>query len=320
MSFSILSTGSALPKRVVTNKDLSSFVDTDNEWILSRTGIASRHMCTEETLTELAADAAQKALEGAGVSPHELDLIICATISSDYITPSLGCMVQKSLGAACPAFDVNAACSGFIYALDVADGFFVRKKAKKILVVAAEAISRFLSAEDRSTCVLFGDGAGAVVLGEGNSMLATTLVAKGDETVLNVPGIKSTLPIIPKSDEKPLVSMNGQEVFKFAVNAMCKQLKTTIADAGLTESDINWVLPHQANMRIIDFAKSKLSIPAERYCVNIDHVGNTSAACIAILLDEMNRQHRFKRGDLLAMCAFGAGLTSASAVLRWDCD
>lgn len=318
MSFSILSTGRALPQRIFTNDDLCAFIDTSDEWIRTRSGIEQRRFCTDETLTDLAESAAKKALERAGISAAELDLIICATLSADYISPSLSCMVQKRLGATCPAFDVNAACSGFIYALDVADGFFARKKAKRVLVVAAEAISRYLSCEDRSTAVLFGDGAGAVMLGEGDDLLASSLVAKGDETVLNVPNVSSGLPVLNKESVPSHVYMNGQEVFKFAVNAMCRELKNTIHAAGLTENDIDWVLPHQANMRIIDFAKSKLGIPAEKYCINIDHVGNTSAACIPILLDEMNEQGRFKKGDILAMCAFGAGLTSASAVLRWS--
>ena len=320
MSFSILSTGRALPKKAFTNDDLAAFVDTNDEWIRTRTGIEQRYYCDEETLTDLATEAGQKALDKANLTADQLDLIICATLSADYISPSMACIVQKRLGAKCPAFDVNAACSGFIYSLDIADGFFMRNKAKHILVIAAEAISRYLTAEDRSTCVLFGDGAGAVVLGEGDDLLATTLVAKGDETVLNVPGLASELPVLHQKNEPSHVYMNGQEVFKFAVNAMCRELKKTIAKAGLTTDDIDWVLPHQANMRIIDFAKSKLGIPEEKYCINIDHVGNTSAACIPILLDEMNEHGRFKKGDILAMCAFGAGLTSGSAVIRWNCD
>ena len=317
MSFSILSTGSALPKKAFTNDELCKYVDSSDEWITSRTGISQRHFCTDETLTDLAVTAANKALEGASIKAEQLDYIICATLSPDNITPSLACMVQKELGATCPAFDVNAACSGFIYSLDVADGFFVRGKAKHILVIAAEAISRYLSVEDRSTCVLFGDGAGAVVLGEGDGLMSISLSAKGDDKVLLVPGIPTGFPVERNDKKQSFVSMDGKEVFKFAVNAMCRELRKTIANAGITESDVDWILPHQANIRIIDFAKSKLDIPAEKYCLNIDHVGNTSAACIPILLDEMNRKNRFKRGDILAMCAFGAGLTSGSMVIKW---
>lgn len=317
MGISILSTGRATPKKAMTNEELATFVDTTDEWIRSRTGIAQRYVCIDETLTDLAAAAGAQAMQRAGVTAQELDLILCATISGDYITPSLACMVQQRIGATCPAFDVNAACSGFLYALDVADGYFARKKVRRVLVIAAEAMTRLLDWRDRSTCVLFGDGAGAVVLGEGDDLLALSLLSKGNVEVLNVPAVRGNLPGRAPDVGEPYAHMDGQGVFKFAVTAMCNGLRGTIADAGLTEADIDWVLPHQANLRIIEFAKSKLSIPAERYCINIERYGNTSAACIPLLLDECNEKGLFKSGDLLAMCAFGAGLTSASAVLRW---
>lgn len=320
MSFSILSTGRAVPKRILTNDELCRFVDTTDEWIYTRTGIRQRHICMEESLADIAVAAAEKALARANLTAADIDLILCATISGDYITPSLSCLVQSRIGADCPAFDVNAACSGFLYALDVADGYFARKKVRHVLVVAGEAMSRLLDWRDRSTCVLFGDGAGAVVLGEGNGLRSLSLTTKGDAEVLNVPNVKGNLPDRIPDDSEPYVFMNGQGVFKFAVNAMCNGLRNTIADAGLQESEITWVLPHQANLRIIDFAKSKLAIPPERFCINIERYGNTSAACIPLLLDELNEEKKLKKGDLLAMCAFGAGLTSASAVLRWDCE
>ena len=320
MSFSIISTGRAVPQRALTNEALCSFVDTTDEWIRSRTGIHQRYVCMEESLTDIAASAAQTALANANLTSADIDLIICATISGDYITPSLSCCVQRRIGATCPAFDVNAACSGFLYALDVAAGYFARKKVRRVLVIAAEAMSRLLDWEDRSTCVLFGDGAGAVILGEGDALKAISIASKGDAEVLNVPNIQGNLPDRVPLDTQPYVSMDGQGVFKFAVNAMCNGLRSTIAEAGLKETDITWVLPHQANLRIIDFAKSKLNIAPERFCINIERYGNTSAACIPLLLDELNEPGKLKKGDMLAMCAFGAGLTSACAVLRWDCD
>ncbi len=318
MSFSLLSTGRALPATILTNDALCRFVDTDDEWIRSRTGIEQRYVCIDETLTDLAAEAGRKALASANVAPGELDLILCATISGDYITPSLACTVQKALGATCPSFDVNAACSGFLYALDVADGYFARGKVKRVLVIAAEAMSRLLDWRDRSTCVLFGDGAGAAVLGPGDGLRALSLTAKGDADVLCVPAVRGNLPGRAAPVAESYVQMKGQEVFKFAVNAMCRGLRGAIKQAGLTEEQIDWVLPHQANLRIIDYAKSKLNILPERFCINVNRFANPSAACIPILLDECNEQGIFKKGDLLAMCAFGAGLTSASAVLRWE--
>ena len=291
MSFSILSTGRALPKTVLTNEELCSFVDTTDEWIRSRTGIGQRHVCMEESLTELATEAARRAMASAGVGPGDLDLILCATISSDYITPSLACTVQEAIGASCPAFDVSAACPGFLFALDVADGYFV----------------------------LFGDGAGAVVLGPGEGLRSLSIQTQGRTDVLYVPAARGNLPGRARGPESYAV-MDGQEVFKFAVTAMCRGLRGSIRDAGLSEADIDWVLPHQANMRIIEFAMSKMKIPRERFLINIERLANTSAACIPILLDESREQGKFKKGDLLAMCAFGAGLTSASAVIRWEID
>ena len=319
MSFSILSTGRALPKTVLTNEELCSFVDTTDEWIRSRTGIGQRHICMEESLTDLAAEAARRAMASAGVGAGDLDLILCATISSDYITPSLACTVQEAIGASCPAFDVSAACPGFLFALDVADGYFARGRAKQILVIAAEAMSRLMEWRDRSTCVLFGDGAGAVVLGPGEGLRSLSIRTQGRTNVLYVPAARGNLPGRAQGPESYAV-MDGQEVFKFAVTAMCRGLRGSIRDAGLSEADIDWVLPHQANMRIIEFAMSKMKIPPERFLINIERLANTSAACIPILLDESREQGKLKKGDLLAMCAFGAGLTSASAVIRWEID
>lgn len=318
MGFNIIGTGSAYPECAKTNEDLSGLVETSDEWISTRTGIKSRHVSTTETMTEYTSRAGRLALENAGITADDLDLIICATIRGDYITPSLGCMVQKELGASCPAFNVNAACSGFIYALDVALGYFARKKAKKILVVAAECMSKLVDWEDRSTCVLFGDGAGAVVLAEGDGLLSIKLSASGSKDFLKIDSAAGNSPFWQETELNPYLEMNGREVYKFAVSAMCSDLEEVIREAGLTVQDIDFVLPHQANMRIIETAKGKLGIPPERYRMNIERFGNTSSASIPILLDELNRAGELKSGSILAMTAFGGGMTTGACVIRWN--
>ena len=301
MSFSILGTGKAVPEYVLTNDELSTMVDTNDEWIRTRTGIEERRVCKDETLTELTVKAAKNALENAGVSPEQLDLIICSTMRGENVTPSQACIIQKEIGASCPAFDVNAACSGFIYALDIADGYFVRKKVKYALVVSMDNLSNIIDWADRSTCVLFGDGGAAAVLGEGDDLLAIDLTAVGNDEVLRIPhGTNS-----------------GNEVYKFAVNAMSTGIKKVIAEAGLTEDDVDCVIPHQANIRIINASAKNLGIPREKFFCNVNHYGNTSSGSVPLALDEANRAGLLKKGDIIAMCAFGAGLTTGSCLIRW---
>ena len=317
MSFCVLGTGSYAPPKVVTNDDLASFLETSDEWIRERTGIRQRHVCEKESACDLAYQAALAALEQSGVKAEELDMILCATISSDFSTPSMACVVQKRLGASCPAMDISAACSGFLFLLDTAAGFFARGRVKKMLVIGAERISRLLDWDDRSTCVIFGDGAGAMVLGEGENYLISQLSSKGDDEVIRTPVFEGKSPFNKREQENPYIHMKGQETFRFAVTAMTHDLKNLIAQAGFSEGDIDWVVPHQANIRIIDAAKKRLNIPPERFCVNIDRYGNTSAASIPMMMDELNRSGKLKRGDLMALCAFGGGLFSAACILRW---
>jgi 3-oxoacyl-[acyl-carrier-protein] synthase-3 len=317
MSFIILGTGSYVPPRVVTNNELSTFLDTSDEWITQRVGVKERHVCTTETAVDLAYEAALRALENGNTKPEELDMIICATVSADDACPSVACMVQNKLGATCPAMDVNAACSGFVYMLDTAAGFFARKRVKKMLVIGAERMSRILDWEDKGTCVIFGDGAGAFLLGEGDGYITSKLYAKGGDNVIKIPNIIGKSPFYENEQIHPYVYMQGQETFKFAVTAMCKDIKDVVEQAGLTQEDITFVVPHQANIRIIDAAKQRLSIPPERYCMNIEKYGNTSAASIPLVIDEINREGRLKRGDILALSAFGGGLTSGACILRW---
>jgi 3-oxoacyl-[acyl-carrier-protein] synthase-3 len=318
MSFRILGTGHCVPSRVVTNEEMSTIVETSDEWIQQRVGIRERHVCTTEKAADLAYNAAKQALEMSNTTPEELDMIICASVSPDDASPSVSCMVQNLLGATCPAMDVNAACSGFIYALDTAAGFFARGKVKKMLVLGAERLSRLVNWKDRNTCVIFADGAGALVLGEGDAYLSSKLHAKGGNNVIHIPLYDPETPFSKHEVHPPYIKMNGQETFKFAVNAIINDLTDVIREAGLQLSDIAWVIPHQANARIIDAAARKLDIPEERFGMNIDRYGNTSAASIGILLDEMNREGKIKKGDYLAFSAFGGGLTSAACVIRWD--
>ena len=317
-SFTVLGTGHYLPPRVVTNKELSNFVDTNDEWIVRRVGVKERRICTTETAADLGYKAALNALKMANVKPREIDLILCATMSGEDASPSLACVIQEKLGARCPAMDVSAACSGFIYMLETAAGFFSRRTVKKILVIGAERMSRVLDWKDRGTCVIFGDGAGAMVLGEGSAYLSSKLFAKGGDSVIKVPNSAGMSPFYQNETLKPYVHMNGQETFKFAVNALTKDLTEVIRQAGLKESDIAWVIPHQANTRIIEAAIKKLGIPAERFCTNIERCGNTSAASIPILIDELNRDGKLRVGDYLALCSFGGGLASGACILQWE--
>lgn len=317
MSFEILGTGHYVPTRVVTNDELSTLVDTSDEWITRRVGVRERRVCTTETAAELAFRAAKNAMEMSGTAPEELDMILCATISADNASPSMACMVQELLGATCPAMDINAACSAFIYMLDTAAGFFARGRVKKMLVVGAERMSGILDWKDRNTCVIFGDGAGALVLGTGDAYLASKLFAKGGDNVIKIPHFSGMSPFYEKEPDRPYTYMNGQETFKFAVNALCQDVAEVTRAAGLKESDISWVIPHQANLRILEAAKKRLDIPPERFCFNMDRYGNTSAASIPILLDEMNRAGKLKDGNYLALSAFGGGLTSAACIIRW---
>lgn len=318
MSFTILGTGMAVPKYSMTNDEMSKIVDTSDEWIRTRTGIQQRRICTTETITDLTVEASLKALDEAKVDPKELDLIICATLRGEYITPSQACVIQSKIGAVCPAFDVNAACSGFVYALDVADSFFSSGKVKKVLVVGFENLSNITNWEDRSTCVLFGDGGGAVVLGEGDDLLSIHTTAKGNPDVLYAPRGENCSPFYKHESEKPHIHMNGNEVYKFAVTSMVRGIRKAVKDAGLKMEDVTYVVPHQANLRIIDAAAERLgAVPRENYLCNIQNYGNTSAGCMPIVLDEANKAGKFKKGDIIAMCAFGGGLTTGSCVIRW---
>lgn len=316
MSCVLVAAGKAVPERMVNNEELTGFLDTSDEWIFSRSGIRERHIAVTETVTSLSLQAANQALARAGIKPQELDLILCATLRGDYVTPSLACLVQQGLGASCPAFDINAACSGFLYALQTADSFFQAGRAKKVLVVAAEVMSRLLDWQDRSTCVLFGDGAGAAVLCEGDGLLCSFLTAQGGTDFLRVPSGTLGNPFHTQNGETPVLHMDGQEVFRFAVNAITHDLSRCLKESGLSAANLHWVVPHQANVRIIQSAAQKTGIPLERFYVNVNKYGNTSAASIPIALAEMLEQNLLLPGQTAALVAFGGGLTTGGAVLR----
>ena len=319
MSFRILGTGSFAPEKVLTNEDLSRMVDTSDEWITKRVGVKQRHVCTTETTTDMGVEAARRALESSGVKPEELDMIIAASITADTISPGLAGMVQNRLGAgSCPCFDINAACPGFVFALDVAAGFFARKKVRKVLVVSAERMSGMIDWTDRSTCVIFGDGAGAAVLGEGDSYLTSVLTTKGGEDVISIPTKWDNSPFFEKELRKNVLYMQGQETYKFAVTSMVRDIRQVLEEAGVSPEEVKAVIPHQANYRIINEARLRLpEIAPEKFLINIDRYGNTSSASEPILLDEANRQGLLQPGDYVVLSAFGGGLSTGCCLLRW---
>ena len=313
----VLGVGSALPKRRVTNQELAETVDTSDEWIVERTGIRSRYVAGEgETTASLATDAARRALEQAQLEPTDIDLIVLATATPDQTFPSSATKVQAALGIKdCVAFDVHAVCTGFLYALSVADSMLRSGNSRKALVIGAETFSRILDWEDRATCVLFGDGAGALVLSAEDSdsgILATKLHADGRHNdLLFVDGGPSTTGTVGK------LRMKGREVFRHAVVNLAQVLNEVLADAGLTAADVDWVVPHQANARILDATAKKLGLRAEKVVVTVDQHANTSAASVPLAFDAAVRDGRIKRGDLVVLEAMGGGFTWGAAALRY---
>lgn len=318
MSFRILGTGMYVPEHVVTNDDLSKIVETDDAWITQRVGVKRRHIAKTETAADMATAAAKQALAAANVAPEELDLILCATISSETVAPSVACLVQRNIGAACMAFDLSAACAGFLFGLENASMFFAAGKVKKVLVIGAERMSRIVNWKDRSTCVIFGDGAGAAVLGEGNAYADSTFVVTGDDSVLCVPNYVGESPFWEGDTLPPYVAMQGQETFKFAVKSMVRDIELLMERNSLTADDIACIVPHQANSRIIEFAARKLKMPLDRFVMNIDEYGNTSAASVPIALHEAVSRGRIKPGDRVILAAFGGGLSSAAILIHWE--
>ena len=319
----IVGVGSYLPDAVLTNADLEGMVETSDEWIVSRTGIRERHIVAPgESTSDLAVRAARQAMERAGVSADEVDLLLVGTTSPDYVMPSTACVTAAKLGLTCPAVDMMAACSSFIYALQHGAAVIESGRAETVVVVGAEALTRLIDFTDRSTCVLFGDGAGAVVLRAADEPGVEAIVLGADGTGgenLIVPAGGSANPVTHEAIDAhdQFVKMNGAEVFKFAVRVIPKATTQALEASGHTIDDLTWLVPHQANQRIIATVEERLGIEEERVYLNLANTGNTSAASIPLALDDLYTSGRLAPGDLLALVGFGAGLTWGAAVVRW---
>lgn len=328
MGIQILGIGSYVPEKVLTNFDLEKMVETSDEWIKTRTGIEERRIAPDEHATsDLAYEAAKKALKASGLTPEELDIIIVATITPDHAFPSTACLVQEKLGAD-NAFglDLEAACSGLLYSLEVANSLLLANpKYKNILVIGAEKLSSITNWEDRGTCVLFGDGAGAVVLDKTektkeNCIIASKLGSDGRYgSILQMPAGGSRLPASAQTvaDKQHYLTMAGSEVFKLAVNAMVSSCKDVMKAAGVKSKDIKWLVPHQANYRILRAVASRLKIPEDEVYMNVNRFGNTSAASIGLCLDEIVQGKKAEKGDYILLTAFGGGLTWGSMLIKW---
>jgi len=321
----ITGTGSSVPAKVLTNRDLEKIVDTSDEWITTRTGIRERRIAGEgEGLSRYAGEAGRRALESASLPPEDVDLVILATVTPDMPIPATSCVIQNQLGCRrATAFDMQAGCSGFIYAQSVAKQFLLTGRSKNALVIGAELLSKYLDWKDRTTCVIFADGAGAVVMSAGKpprGVIASAMHTDGSMAdFISLPGGGALHPPSHDTVQQGLhyIRMRGNETFKIAVRSLEEVSLEVLDAAGLAPGDVDWFIPHQANRRIIDAVRSRLGIPEDRCWVNIDRYGNTSAASIPIALDEAVRAGRVKRGDVILMAAFGAGLTWAASVVRW---
>ncbi len=322
---SIIGTGSYAPEKILTNADLSRMVDTSDEWITTRTGIKERRIAGKDELTsDMAAKAALRALEQAKISPSEVDLLIVATATPDMVFPATACFVQQKIGATNAAcLDVSAACAGFLFAIEIAQQFITSQTYDTVVVVGADKLTAITNWTDRNTCVLFGDGAGAAVLGHrgrAHGVISTYMGSDGAfSNILFMPGGGTKTPITKENAHLNLqtIHMSGKEVYKQAVTAMLAAAKKAIAQAGLSVEDIDCLIPHQANLRIIEAVGERLGIPREKVFVNVDRYGNTSAASVGIALDEANRTGRIKKGDYVLMVVFGGGLTWASTIVEW---
>lgn len=322
MTTKIIGTGRALPETVVTNHDLAQIMDTSDEWIVSRTGIRERRLVTNETTASMSIEAARKAMEDAKVTGEELDLIIVGTITGDHITPATACEVQAGLGAdGAVAFDINAACSGFMFALHTAHLYLQSGRYRTALVIGAETLSKIMDWNDRSTCVLFGDGAGAAIVRRedtGKGLLAFDQGSDGaNGMVLACKNRENNNPLVQAPILTDYVHMDGQAVYKFAVSTVPASIKKVVEQAGLAMEEIDYFILHQANIRIIQSVAKRLKVSEEKFPISLDHCGNISAGSVPILLDEINRKGLLKKGNKIVLSGFGGGLTWGSAVVEW---
>lgn len=318
--------GSYVPSRVVTNYDLSNLVDTSNEWIVERTGIVERRITEGEDTSSIAFKAAEQAINDANISKEEIDLIIVATITPDSFTPSVACNLQKMLGAKnATAFDINAACTGFIYALEVGESLLRSNRYKNALIVGAETLSKIVDWKDRSTCVLFGDGGGAAVLSveeceESFGIIKTYSISegeKGDALKAYANDVINPFLLGDIEERNKFVNMNGREVFKFATKAMVNSIYEVLKDTSYSLGHVDYIIPHQANLRIIDYAAKKLNISLSKFYINLEKYGNTSSASIPIALDGIYKEGKIKKGNIIILVGFGGGLTCGATLIKW---
>lgn len=313
----ITGTGSSSPSLTVSNDMLATFLDTSDEWIQTRTGIKTRQIISTEHLKDLAVQASSIAIQQAGIKAEQLDYIICSNTINEYVTPSLSCILQGMLGAGCPCIDLNGACAGFIYALDMADALFKRGNMEHILVICAEEPSRMVDWTKRDTCVLFGDGAAAVVLSKGEGFISFKLSTfSNTDALYQIRKLQDT-PFIKKEEEDGALVMKGQDVFKLAVNCSLNDIKEVLKMADVKANDVDHYLLHQANMRIIDTVMRYLGQSKKNFPHNVERYGNTSSASIPMLLDELNKNNKLKKGQKLVFSAFGAGFTTGACLLEW---
>lgn len=320
MTVRIIGTGSAFPKSVVTNDFLSGIMDTSDEWISSRTGIRSRRLVKEETTAEMAAEAAKRALEDGKTDPSEIDLIIVGTITGDHVTPSTACEVQDRIGADhATAFDIGGACSGFMFSLHTVYAYMQAGLCRKALVIGAESLSRIMDWKDRSTCVLFGDGAGAVVVeAKKQGLFVFDQGTDGAKSgALTCAGRLNNNPLVCQGEKQGYVQMDGQAVYKFAVTAVPASISRVLQEAEVSVEEIKYFLVHQANVRIIQSVAKRLNAAEDKFPLSLEHCGNMSAASVPVLLDEVNKKGLLKRGDKIVLCGFGAGLSWGTALLEW---
>lgn len=313
----IIGTGRAHPAKVVTNAMLEQMLDTSDEWIRTRTGMSERRVISSERLEDLAAEASLKAIEDAGLRAEDIDYIICSNVVNEYVTPALSCLVQGAIGAKCACVDVNAACSGFVYALDMADDRLRSGKAKNILVIAAEEPSRMVDWSDRATCVLFGDGAGAVVVTNADNLYVSRLTTQCKSECLHYLRRLEPTPYIVKDEVSAPMYMNGKDVFKLAVLSSAHDIESLLAEVGMSADQIKYYILHQANMRIVEAVAARMKLDMSYFPHNVDYCGNTSSASVPLLLDELARAGKLQAGDKILMSAFGAGFTTGACIIEW---
>ena len=320
MATGIIGTGSFLPPTVIDNNELAKLVKTDDEWIQEHTGIVERHIATDETTSFMATEAARAAVENAGIDVKEIDLILVATLSPERATPSMSCIVQDKIGALnATCFDLNAACSGFVYALQTADAYITSGLAKTALVIGSETLSKLVDWKDRSTCILFADGAGAVVVTEQDHGIISSITRSDGSKGMSLKcKDRSTRNFLNKKQEdKHYIQMIGPDIFKFAVRKVPACIDVLLQRAGISKEDVTYFVLHQANARIVASVSKKMEIPIEKFPMNIAHTGNTSGASIPILLDEMNQKQMLHKGDKIVLCGFGGGLTWGAQLIEW---